>query len=94
MSHIRLKYLLSKFAKSDAQGKKYENAAREMIDLLSEAPYYSGGTNQALLLHSTGHLPHDSEIDIPIIYADYYYMEALLRLKKIDEENASVVAKS
>jgi unsaturated chondroitin disaccharide hydrolase len=36
-------------------------------------------------LHSTGHLPHNSEIDVPIVYADYYYMEALVRLNKMQE---------
>ncbi|WP_339839175.1 glycoside hydrolase family 88 protein [uncultured Maribacter sp.] len=85
---------LSKYVASEEQSKKYMKAARRMINLLSEAPYYSGDTNQALLLHSTGHLPHESEIDIPIIYADYYYMEALLRLQKMDEENSSELTKS
>jgi len=36
------------------------------------------------LLHSTGHWPNNSEIDASIIYADYYYIEALLRLKKMN----------
>jgi len=85
---------LSKFVPSKEQSEKYVNAARKMINLLSEAPYYSGDTNQALLLHSTGHLPHDSEIDVPIIYADYYYMEALLRIQKMDSEVTSELAKS
>jgi unsaturated chondroitin disaccharide hydrolase len=41
------------------------------------------GTNAGfLLLHSTGHLPHNSEIDVPIIYADYYLLEALERKKE------------
>jgi unsaturated chondroitin disaccharide hydrolase len=41
------------------------------------------GTNAGfLLLHSTGHLPHNSEIDVPIIYADYYLLEALDRKKE------------
>lgn len=85
---------LSKFVPSKEQSEKYVNAARKMINLLSEAPYYSGDTNQALILHSTGHLPHDSEIDVPIIYADYYYMEALLRIRKMDSEVTSELAKS
>ncbi|WP_321827953.1 glycoside hydrolase family 88 protein [Maribacter dokdonensis] len=84
---------LSKYVPSEELSKKYITAAKKTINLLSEAPYYSGETNQALLLHSTGHLPHDSEIDIPIIYADYYFMEALLRLQKMDE-NSSQLAKS
>ncbi|MES2419123.1 MAG: glycoside hydrolase family 88 protein [Bacteroidota bacterium] len=36
-----------------------------------------------ILLHSTGHLPAKSEIDVPINYADYYYLEALLRSKRM-----------
>ena len=69
----------------DAEKKqKYTEAAKVLIEKLSSAPYYSGDTNQALLLHSTGHHPRNSEIDMPIVYADYYYMEALLRLKKLE----------
>ncbi|WP_405269739.1 glycoside hydrolase family 88 protein [Cellulophaga sp. Ld12] len=64
---------------------KFNTAATKFVEILSSDAYYSGEKNQALLLHSTGHLPKNSEIDIPIIYADYYYMEALMRLKKLEE---------
>jgi hypothetical protein len=37
------------------------------------------------LKHSTGNLPAGSEIDVPIVYADYYYMEALLRRLAIEQ---------
>ena len=66
---------------------KYFNAAKKSLEILSSKEYFSGDKNKALLLHSTGHLPNNSEIDIPIIYADYYYMEALLRLKKMEAKN-------
>ncbi|KAA5825189.1 glucuronyl hydrolase [Algibacter amylolyticus] len=72
---------LANFVKEDALKNKYYNAAKGFIDLLSTDKYLSGNKNQGLLLHSTGHHPKNSEIDEPIIYADYYYMEALLRLK-------------
>ena len=36
-----------------------------------------------LLLHSTGNYPAGDEIDVPINYADYYYLEALLRKKNL-----------
>lgn len=68
---------------------KYNDAAKIFLEKLSTDEYLSGDTNQALLLHSTGHHPHNSEIDEPIIYADYYYMEALLRLKKLNEKNSA-----
>jgi unsaturated chondroitin disaccharide hydrolase len=35
-----------------------------------------------LLLHSTGSKPSKSEVDVPLVYADYYFLEALLRKKK------------
>ncbi|WP_339884939.1 glycoside hydrolase family 88 protein [Polaribacter vadi] len=66
---------------------KYFNAAKKSLEILSSKEYFSGDKNKALLLHSTGHLPNDSEVDVPIIYADYYYMEALLRLKKLEAKN-------
>ncbi len=36
-----------------------------------------------LLLHSTGSKPSNSEVDVPLSYADYYYLEAVLRMKKL-----------
>lgn len=42
-------------------------------------------TGDPKLLHSTGHWPAGSEIDASIIYADYYYIEALLRLNRVYE---------
>jgi chondroitin AC lyase len=41
------------------------------------------GTNANFLLkHSVGSLAHGGEIDVPLIYADYYFLEALLRWKE------------
>ncbi|WP_299669134.1 glycoside hydrolase family 88 protein [uncultured Polaribacter sp.] len=74
---------LSEFVKDEKLKEKYRNTAQNFIEILSSKEYFSGDTNQALLLHSTGHRPKNSEIDVPIIYADYYYLEALIRLKKI-----------
>ncbi|MDD4589083.1 MAG: glucuronyl hydrolase, partial [Parabacteroides sp.] len=36
-----------------------------------------------VLMHSVGSLPHNSEVDVPLSYADYYYVEALMRLKHL-----------
>jgi hypothetical protein len=33
-------------------------------------------------MHSVGSLPHKSEVDVPLTYADYYFVEALLRYKQ------------
>ncbi|WP_163400049.1 glycoside hydrolase family 88 protein [Flavobacterium fluviatile] len=70
---------------------KFISAAENFVQKLASKDYFSGDTNQALLLHSTGHYPKNSEIDVPIIYADYYFMEAMLRLKKIEKGEMAVV---
>ena len=69
----------------NGKGKHYKDAAIEMLTSLSSDNYQSGKSNPAFLLHSTGHWPAHSEIDASIIYADYYYIEALLRLKRLQE---------
>jgi unsaturated chondroitin disaccharide hydrolase len=74
---------LSTFIKDETLKKKYKDASVAMLSRLSTDEYLSNDRNQAFLLHSTGHKPNGYEIDASIIYADYYYLEALLRLKKI-----------
>ncbi len=64
---------------------RYRQAAIDMLADLSTARYQSRDRNTAFLLHSTGHHPAGSEIDASIIYADYYYLEALLRLKALQQ---------
>lgn len=64
---------------------EYRDAAVRMLTSLSSDKYQSGKSKPSFLLHSTGHWPAKSEIDASIIYADYYYIEALLRLKKIQK---------
>ena len=64
---------------------KYKEAAVKMLESLSSDKYRSGSRRLSFLDHSTGHKPAGSEIDASIIYADYYYLEALLRLKKLDK---------
>lgn len=68
-----------------AKGKDYLSAAENMLSDLSGERYQSREKNVAFLLHSTGHHPAGSEIDASIIYADYYYIEALLKMKRQTE---------
>ena len=82
---------LSGLVDDDKLKEKYFNEAENLIKGLSTKDYFSGDTNQALLLHSTGHHPKNREIDVPIIYADYYYMEALVRLKKMKTKNSELI---
>lgn len=62
----------------------FKSAAETMIySLASDAYRAKAGENGGfLLMHSTGAFPLNSEIDVPLVYADYYYLEALARYKK------------
>ena len=73
---------LSTFTKDSNLSENYVEKAESMLEELSNN-YQSKDANSAFLLHSTGHKPSGSEIDYSINYADYYYLEALLRLKKL-----------
>ncbi len=76
---------LSRYAKG-THGMFYRRFAVESLRQLSTPAYQSGDKNVSFLLHSTGHHPAGSEIDASIIYADYYYLEALMRLKHMQNE--------
>lgn len=73
---------LSQFAGNG--GTKYKNAAKKILVSLS-GPYRStlGENNNFLLKHSVGSFPNNEEIDVPLVYADYYFLEALMRYKKL-----------
>ena len=65
------------------KGEEYKQFAIQSLAQLSTDKYQSGKKNVAFLMHSTGHHPAGSEIDASIIYADYYYLEALNRAQDI-----------
>ena len=67
----------------DEKGEEYKLFALQSLAQLSTDRYQSGKKNVAFLMHSTGHHPAGSEIDASIIYADYYYLEALMRAKAL-----------
>lgn len=73
---------LSLYAEKEAAD-QYIRVAETQLRTLSSPEYFAGtGTNGHFILkHSTGHLPGNSEVDVPLTYADYYYIEALLRYK-------------
>jgi len=73
---------LSQYVDKEKGKAYYEDAVKMLTDLSSEK-YQSREKNVSFLMHSTGHHPAGSEIDASIIYADYYYLEALLRLRDI-----------
>jgi len=63
------------------KGTQYKTAAIQMLHALGSRAYKAApGTNGNFLLkHSVGSIPHKTEIDVPLVYADYYFLEALHR---------------
>jgi len=63
----------------------YFNKAEIILKNLSKAPYLApyGQNGGYILQHSVGALPLNSEIDVPLTYADYYYVEALVRYQRL-----------
>ncbi|MBC8154293.1 MAG: glucuronyl hydrolase, partial [Bacteroidetes bacterium] len=61
--------------------KTYYQSAVQMLQSLAGPTYRAklGENNNFILKHSVGHKPGKSEIDVPLVYADYYYLEGLLR---------------
>jgi hypothetical protein len=66
-----------------ASGIKYMKVAETQIRTLSSPQYLAlpGENGNFILKHGVGHLPGNSEIDVPLTYGDYYYIEALLRFR-------------
>ena len=64
-------------------GQRYKDFAIDVLHSLSSPAYRSkvGETSGFLLKHSVGSIAHGGEIDVPLIYADYYFLEALSRYK-------------
>ena len=70
---------------------KYKETADKVMHSLSSSDYRSkiGENHNFLLMHSVGSYPHGNEIDVPLIYADYYFLEALKRKRDCDIEAKS-----
>lgn len=64
---------------------RYMDTARRILVSLASDNYQAWRNNSAFLLHSTGNLPAGYEIDVPIVYADYYYLAALIAYKQATE---------
>ncbi|MEO8171745.1 MAG: glucuronyl hydrolase [Sediminibacterium sp.] len=77
-------YELSLYSKN---GKKYRAAADRIVESVTNHYRSVIGTNHGFILaHSTGAKPSNTDVDVPLIYADYYYLEALLRVKQQNEK--------
>lgn len=66
---------------SATKGKAYRNVAAQMLHSLASPAYRAplGNNGNFLLMQSVGSIPHNVEINVPLVYADYYFLEALQR---------------
>jgi len=70
---------------SPTYGTEYKQAAIKILSsLVSPAYFGTPGGKYFILGHSVGSIPHGVEIDVPLIYADYYFLEAAIRYKKLN----------
>ena len=69
----------------EKQKREYKETAEKIIRTLASDDYLCspGECHGFLLKHSVGSIPHGSEIDVPLTYADYYFLEALIRYKNL-----------
>ncbi len=68
-----------------ANNKSYTETAIKMLKSLASPNYRApiGQNGNFLIMHCVGSIPHKSEIDVPLTYADYYFLEALVRYKNL-----------
>ena len=69
-------------------GNHYKETADKIMESLGSPAYRAKvGTNgNFILMHSVGSIPHGQEIDVPLNYADYYFLEGLMRKKRLGKE--------
>lgn len=77
---------------SPKKGNMYFNAGEKILQSLSSENYLAQpGTNKGFLIkHTTGNFLRNSEVDGSLIYADYYFLEALLRYTAVKQKLAAI----
>jgi uncharacterized protein YyaL (SSP411 family) len=86
---------LLELSQKSANGAKYFSYAEKILKSLSSDKYLAkkGENNGFILMHSVGSFPHNSEVDVPLNYADYYYLEGLKKYTDISKHNNSKLNK-
>jgi hypothetical protein len=85
---------LSTFTGNDKSA-QYLQLGERMLKSLASYPYLAakGENGNFILKHSVGFMARNSEVDVPLTYADYYFVEALMRLKDLKSKTAQTPAK-
>jgi hypothetical protein len=78
---------LSQFVDS-VKRNEYLSVAETQLRTLASPEYMArlGENGDFILKHSVGSLPAKSEVDVPLTYADYYFIEALLRYRDLSQQ--------
>lgn len=75
---------LSRYVEPTARERYMQVAERQLRSLSSSAYRAELGENGNFILrHSVGSIPGNSEVDVPLTYADYYFIEALMRYRNL-----------
>ncbi|MGS2739838.1 glycoside hydrolase family 88 protein [Sinomicrobium sp. M5D2P17] len=81
---------LKDYVEKDKAEKYAANAQKILHTLATENYVASEGSNGGFLLkHGVGHMPQKSEVDVPLTYGDYYFVEALLRYKNEEDKRGA-----
>lgn len=73
---------MTNYTDDESLKKHYEREAESMLISLCKEPYFlDGARTNCLLNHSVHYLPINTNVDVPAIFADYYFLEALTRYK-------------
>lgn len=76
---------LSTLSSDDKADYYYDNAVDMLSSLLTPTYLAEAGENGGFLLkHGVGSLPGSSEVDVPLTYGDYYFVEAMRRYKDLN----------
>ena len=69
-------------------GNHYKETSDKIMESLGSPAYRAEvGTNgNFILMHSVGSIPHGQEIDVPLNYADYYFLEGLMRKRDLEKK--------
>jgi unsaturated chondroitin disaccharide hydrolase len=74
------------YVDNDSLREHYKSEAKAMLTSLCKEPYFlENEKTNCLLAHSTHNLPANTNVDVPSIFADYYFLEALIRYKALEK---------
>ncbi|MFC0215822.1 glycoside hydrolase family 88 protein [Paenibacillus chartarius] len=67
---------------ADVEAHVYRNAGVQILEsLYTNYGAWDDPAEEGLILHGTSHFPEGKNVDVPLIYGDYYFVEGLARLK-------------